>query len=122
VLLSKWNNFKNHSKLPWLKMPLMKLLPKLTILLLLPNLMKPSLLSKKPLLKLNLTSLKPKLNLLLLKPSLKNNKPSKPLLEPVLLLKLKNAEYGKLITIILKPPELLNNTLLNKFKLFLLKD
>jgi hypothetical protein len=35
---------------------------------------------------------------------------------------LKNAEYGKLTTITLKLPELLNNTLLNKFKLFLLKD
>jgi hypothetical protein len=35
---------------------------------------------------------------------------------------LKNAEYGKLIMIILKPPELLNNMLLNKSKLFLLKD
>jgi hypothetical protein len=103
-------------------MPLTKKLPKLCMLLSLPNLMKPSHLSKKLLLKLNLTLLKPKLNLLLLKPSLKNNKPSKPLPEPVLLLKLKNAEYGKLIMIILKPPELLNNMLLNKSKLFLLKD
>ena len=85
-------------------MPLTKLLPKLCMLHLLPNLKKPSLLFLKLLLKLNLTSLKPKLNSLLLKPSLPNNKPSKPLLEPVSLLKLKNAEYGKLTMIILKPP------------------
>ena len=85
-------------------MPLTKKLPKLCMLLSLPNLTKPLLLSKKLFLKLNLTLLKPKLNLLLLKPSLKNNKPLKPLPEPVSLLKLKNAEYGKLIMIILKPP------------------
>ena len=85
-------------------MPLTKKLPKLCMLPLLPNLKKPLLLFKKLFLKLDLTSLKPKLNLLPLKPSLKNNKPSKPLLEPVSLLKLKNAEYGKLTMIILKPP------------------
>jgi len=98
-------------------MKLTKLLPKLCMLLLLPNSNKPLLPSKKLLLKLNLTSLKPKLNSLPLKPSLKNNKPSKPLLEPVSLLNKKNAEYGKLITITLKPPELLNNMLSNKYKL-----
>jgi len=74
------------------------------------------------LLKLNPTSLKPKLNSPPLKLILKNNKLLKPLPEPVLLLNKKNAESGRLIMTILKPPEPLNNTLLNKFKLFLLKD
>ena len=85
-------------------MPLTKPLPKLCMLLSLPNLTKPSPLSKKLFLKLDLTLLKPKLNLLPLKPSSLNNKMLKLPLEPVLLLKLKNAEYGKLTMITLKPP------------------